>query len=365
MTAQAAIAATSGSNLPCFVELPQPGAPAHGEVLCRTLQLGICGTDREILASKKPWTPQGESFLALGHECLARVEAVGVGVTKFRVGQLVVPTVRRPLISSPIRPDMLAFGEYIERGIVKHHGFSQPLWLEQPEFLLPVEPELADAAVFAEPQSVAEKAVNEAIAVQRGRLGEQIWTDPPPQVLVTGQGPIAFAALIACITRNWPVTMMGRDAGESYRVELARDLGAASYVSFEESRLDGGDVERNGFDLLLECTGSDEVLLYASQSLVSRGVAVWLGAARDPQPATHNVDRLMRIAILRNHIHLGSVNAAMRDFVDALDHLRMLQYERPASVARLFTKRVAFEDSLVEYTSREPQSVKVVVHFAE
>lgn len=363
MTSQTAIAATRGSNQPGFVNLPMPAVPASGEVLCRTLQLGVCGTDREILASKKPWPPDGETVLALGHECLARVEAVGEGVPNLIAGQLVVPTVRRPLRASPIRTDMLAFGEYTERGIVKQHGFSQALWLERPEFLLPVEPGLANVAVFAEPQSVAEKAVNEAIAVQRGRLGEQTWSDQPPRVLVTGQGPIAFAALIACIARNWPVTMTGRDRDQTFRANLARDLGAATYLSLAEADLEERDAQRDGFDLLLECTGSDEVLLRASQSLASRGVAVWLGAARDPQPASRNVERLMRNAILRNHIHLGTVNSAMRDFVDALDHLRMLQSDRPDAIARLFTKRVAFADSLIEYSSREPQSVKVVVDF--
>ena len=363
MIVQRAIAAKVGSDRPSFQVLPRPLAPARDEVLCRTLQLGICGTDREILASRNPSTPDGENHLVLGHECLACVESVGDEVEGFRAGQLVVPTVRRPLSPSSMRVDMLPCGEYTERGIVKQHGFSQPLWREKPEFLLPVEDDLAEVAVYTEPQAVAEKAVNEAIAVQRGRLGEQVWKIPPPRVLVTGQGPIAFAALIACRARHWPVTVLGRDQDETYRTRLARDLGATQYLSLARAGLGQVDADRDGYDLLLECTGSGEVLLQASQSLAARGVAVWLGAARDSQPGERNVQRLMRHAVLRNHLHLGSVNAAPRDFADGLAHLRALRQERPETIARLFTSRMTFDEALNEYTTRRAQTIKVVIEF--
>ena len=363
MEMQRAIAAKIGSSEPVFVDVPRPEAPGDGEVLCRTLQLGICGTDREILASKQPWVPDGEDYLVLGHECLARVEAVGLGVTGFVPGDLVVPTVRRPLRDSNIRIDMLSFGDYTERGIVKQHGFSQPLWLERPEFLLPIEEELADIAVFAEPQSVAEKAVNEALLLQQSRLGQDVWSDPPPRVLVTGQGPIAFAALIACSARGWPVTMMGRDRGTTCRISLASNLGAESYVPLEEADLNLANHQRDGYDLLLESTGSDEVLLESSLAVAPRGVAVWLGASREPRSRPHNVSRLMRHAILRNHLHLGTVNSAERDFQDALQHLRQLRQRLPEVVSRIVTDKVGLDWSLVEFTGRQVQSVKVVVSY--
>ena len=80
------VASFVGSTAPRFVDLPEPGEPATGQVLCRTLELGICGTDRDILASAQPWTAPQSEFLVLGHECLARVEAVGPGVLNLRPG---------------------------------------------------------------------------------------------------------------------------------------------------------------------------------------------------------------------------------------------------------------------------------------
>ncbi len=360
---QRAIGAEVGSSQPIFVDVRSPGAPGDGEVLCRTLQLGICGTDREILTSEQPFLPDDENFLVLGHECLARVEAVGAGVEQLSPGELVVPTVRRPSAASDIRVDMLSFGDYTERGIVRQHGFSQPLWVDREEFLLPIDPSLADVAVFTEPQAVAEKAVNEALALQRARLADDTWTAPPPRVLVTGQGPIAFAALIAGVARGWPVAMMGRDTGDTFRVGLARALGAESYAPLHEADLTPADVDRDGYDLLLECTGNDHVLLSASAALASRGVAVWLGASRNPRPQPHNLARLMRHGVVRNHLHVGSVNAAPRDFADAVTHLNQFLINRPHDIRRLITSKVDFDQSLNHFTTRRPQGIKVVVEY--
>src|SRR5438046_2471465 len=104
-----AIAARTGSTRPVLLDVAAPSSPSPGQVLCRTLQLGVCGTDREILLSGKPWTPAGENRLVLGHECLARIEAVGSGVSDYRPGDLVVPVVRRPLAGQTRRADLLPF----------------------------------------------------------------------------------------------------------------------------------------------------------------------------------------------------------------------------------------------------------------
>src|SRR5437773_8979723 len=92
-----AVAASPGSTRPMRVDVAPPDAPSPGQVLCRTLELGVCGTDREILLSGNPWTPIGENRLILGHECLGRIEEAGSGVSDYRTGDLVIPVVRRPL----------------------------------------------------------------------------------------------------------------------------------------------------------------------------------------------------------------------------------------------------------------------------
>jgi glucose 1-dehydrogenase len=178
-------------------------------------------------------------------------------------------------------------------------------------------------------------------------------------VLVTGMGPIGFTAVLAAVARGWPATMLGRDEPSSFRARLVQRLGGRYQpLAGSEST---NDVERDGFDLLLECTGSDNALLQASTLVRSCGVIVWLGSNRVPQPATHNVDRLVRDGLLRNHLHLGCVNAAPRDFGDALSHLQQLARDHRRELTALITARVHPDQSLWHFEHRQPQGIKTVV----
>jgi threonine dehydrogenase-like Zn-dependent dehydrogenase len=429
------VASFVGSTSPRFVDLPDPREPNAGQVLCRTLELGICGTDRDILASGQPWTAPASQYLVLGHECLARVELVGPGVDSLRTGDLVVPLVRRALplplkdddgkgtwfgpSASPSRPsfrgsasqraasealpraaeteaetailadparqslasspcpgrawaregregmrrvDLLPFGHYVERGILSEHGFSLPFWLDEPQYLLPIEPGFRPLAVFTEPQAVAEKAANEALRLQQARLGYDAWAAEPPRVLVTGLGPIAFAAAIASVSRGWPTTVCGRDAPDTARARLASELGAG-YRSMSDIDFDSLDVERDGFDLVLECTGSEEVILKTARVMASCAVMVWLGSSRIQQAAELNVARLIRDGLVRNQIFLGSVNAAVRDFYDAMSHLRQMHAAKPQALAAVITARIAPDDALWHFEHRQPQGIKTVVAY--
>jgi len=359
-----AIAATTGSTSPTMVDVASPRDPRDGELLCRTLELGVCGTDREILNSARPWTPVGEDRLILGHECLARIEAIGSGVSDFRTGDLVVPVVRRPLAGQTRRVDLLPFGAFVERGIVREHGFSQPLWLDRPEHLFRVPAEIVDLAVLTEPLTCAEKACNEALVLSRARLSNDVWAaSAPPRVLVTGMGPIGFAGVLAALARSWPVTMLGRDERNTFRAQLVERLGGR-YLPMDSRELESSDIETAGHDLLLECTGSEAVLIKASSLIRSCGVIVWLGSNRVPQPTTHNVQKLIRDGLLRNHIHVGSVNAAPRDFDDALNHLSLLANDRREELAALITARVSPDNALWHYEHREPQGIKTVVMYS-
>ena len=357
------IAAFPGSRIPRFVDAPQVGEPAAGEVLCRTLELGVCGTDREILLSESPWLPANEPHLILGHECLARIEIIGSDVLDFSVGDLVVPAVRRPFVGQARRLDLLPFGTFTERGIVQEHGFSVPRFLDRPAHLYRVDHAIACFAVLTEPLAVAEKGANEAHVLHQARLGADVWKNQPPRVLITGQGPIAFAAILAGVSRGWTTVLAGRDEPDTFRSQLVRELGS-EYWSLRERDLAAiDDVEQQGFDLILECTGNDDLTLAAAATLRSCGIMVWLGSSRVPEARPHNVERLMRDGLLRNNLFLGSVNCAPRDFHDALAHLAWWKDHNAAALGKLITARVRPEEALWHYEHRQSQGIKTVVQF--
>ena len=158
--------------------------------------------------------------------------------------------------------------------------------------------------------------------------------------------------------------MLGRDEPRTFARELARAARRPSIVPLSERASPTDDIERDGYDLLLECTGSDEVMLHGCGAgpLVRRDRLA--GQLARSQPAMHNVQRLMREGLLRNHIHLGCVNAAPRDFHDALAHLGQLATDRRAGLLALITARVRPADSLWHYEHRQPQGIKTVLMYA-
>src|SRR5262249_60966340 len=54
-------------------------AESDGSVLVRSLALGVCGTDREILNGSYGFAPPGQQRLILGHESLGPVQAAPHG----------------------------------------------------------------------------------------------------------------------------------------------------------------------------------------------------------------------------------------------------------------------------------------------
>ncbi|HAL14400.1 MAG TPA: hypothetical protein DCP67_11360 [Planctomycetaceae bacterium] len=360
------IAAFKGQQNPVLVDAISPEPLSSNQVRCETVLLGICGTDREILHSLTPGCPENDDFLVLGHECLARVVETANDVDGLSRGDLVVPAVRRPtgVDASVIqrRVDMMPWGCYVERGIVGEHGFSLPTWNDQPDYLFHVPEHIADVAVLAEPISVSEKAVREAEQIQAARLGD-IWQQRPPRVLVTGLGPIAFAAVIACRSRDWPVTVYGRDPADSFRASLATEFDA-KYLNQDDWNWDDADLDRDGFDLILECTGSDQVAIKTALALSSCGIMVWEGCSRTPESADHNLSLIMRNAILRNHVFLGTVNNAPQDMQSGVDFLVSLDDKYGHAIRKMITNRVTPENSLWHYQNREPQGIKTIVEYS-
>ena len=64
-------------------------------VLVRSLALGVCGTDRELVAGDYGQPPQGRERLVIGHESLGRVIRAP-GSSGLETGDLVVGIVRHP-----------------------------------------------------------------------------------------------------------------------------------------------------------------------------------------------------------------------------------------------------------------------------
>src|SRR5262245_38172582 len=240
-------------GIACSARLEEVAEPAEsdGPVLVRTLALGVCGTDREILNGSYGFAPPGQQRLVLGHESLGVIETApdGCGLVP---GDLVVGVVRRPdpepCVACAIGEwDMCRNGRYTERGIKERHGYGAERFRIEPEFAIRIDPELGILGVLLEPASILAKAWDHI-----ERIGHRARAWQPKVLLVTGAGPIGLLAALMGMQRGLDVHVLDHNKGGP-KEAIVRDLGG-TYHS------DPSALERLAPDILIECTGVPAVI---------------------------------------------------------------------------------------------------------
>jgi threonine dehydrogenase-like Zn-dependent dehydrogenase len=304
-------------------------AAREGEVLVRTLEVGVCGTDREISEGLFGVPPDEEPLLVLGHEALAVVEQDGYGFTR---GQLVTATVRRScghcIACAEDSPDSCLSGDYSERGITRLHGYDRELVAEDPEQLVAIPRSLGRLGVLAEPTSICERALRHARTIG----GRQPWQ--LERALVIGAGAIGLLTtylLRLADVEVWTASLEPEN-------ELVEQSGAR-YVSTPDEELS----ELGTFDLVVEAAGNAQLMARTLGLLRRSGVACLLGI--DPRDQTVEIDGavLGMDTILENRVLFGSVNAHRQDWLAAVDDLAEARERWPEALGQFVTLRVPLD----------------------
>lgn len=182
-----------------LIDAPEPALRGPQDVKLKMMDIGVCGTDKEICSFEYGTPPQGSDHLILGHESLGQVVEVGAQVKTLKPGDLVVTIVRRPCGDPHCVPcrvgrqDFCVTGGFKERGINGLHGFMTEKVVDEERFMNLVPAELRDVAVLAEPLTIAEKSLFQVWDIQARlpwacrhdqhphRQGEKI---PPPRSVI-------------------------------------------------------------------------------------------------------------------------------------------------------------------------------------
>ena len=310
-------------------EVPEP-PESDGPVLVRTLALGVCGTDREILDGRYGFAPPGQQRLILGHESLGAVEAAPEGCG-LAPGDLVVGVVRRPdpvpcVACAAGEWDMCRNGRYTERGIKERHGYGAERFRIEPEFAIRIDPALGILGVLLEPASILAKAWDYA-----ERIGHRARAWQPRTLLVTGAGPIGLLA-----------ALMGKQ----------RDLGG-TYHS------DPSSLERLAPDILMECTGAAALIRGCLDATAAAGIVCLTGVTEPGKVFDLDIGRLNRTIVLDNNVVFGTVNANRRHYEMAAAALARADKNW---LSRLITRSVPVErwSEALEYRKGE---IKVIIDF--
>lgn len=319
-------------------DLAEPVLSSPDDVLFRIHEVGVCGTDREMVAFRMRRPENDVPQLVIGHEALGQVVAVGAAVQDFKPGDWVAPMIRRPCVPACRscargRPDLCLTGGYTERGLFGADGYFTEFAVDPAAYLVRVPERMARFAVLMEPLSVVEKAIGRALAIRQ--TGENA-------ALVLGAGPIGILAALVLQARGFRVRLFSLEPEDHPRIRLLRDQGV-EYVTQMEGRA----------DLIVEAAGAAELALEGVRLLAPAGIFVALGAG-EARGEFSFID-----LIVGNQTVFGSVNASRESFDSALADLDAI----PEAALEGMIRRFAFGDyrnTLIEPSSPEAKFVHVV-----
>lgn len=343
------------------LRLLEVGAPDPGDadVLLEVQEVGICGTDRDIVAGFYGEPPPGSSHLVLGHESICRVSALGKRVSGLKRGELVVPTVRRgcPQMCLSCRSgesDMCLTGDYREHGIKGLHGFASDRAVSDHRFLVKLPESLEKVGVLLEPLSIVEKALAQVERIQAARMKR--WR--PEKALVLGSGPVGLLATAILRLRGLEVHTVATRPAQSIKARLAESTGAR-YINSRERPL--GALEHR-YDIVLEVTGNVGVALEAQSLTRLNGIVSYLGIYRE-QVASEDAGMIFTNLVLGNRVHFGSVNANRSYFESGVSDMARIQKVWPGLLGRMITRRARPEEFADAYSSADEEEIKTVVDF--
>jgi len=356
-----------------LIECEAPSIVHPTDVMLRMLDVGICGTDREICSFEYGTPPTAAEHLVLGHESLGEVIDVGSAVKRVKVGDLVVPMVRRPcrhevcVACRQERQDFCYTGEFHERGIKEAHGFMTEFVVDDEQFMNVVPHELRDVAVLVEPLTIAEKALAQVRQVQQRLPWACTFTPAGPQqhchrAVVIGAGPVGLLGAMALIHSGFETTVYSRGAAPNAKAALVESIGGR-YVDAETIPV--SDLPRlvGNIDLIYEAAGASKVAFEAMAVLGTNGIFTFTGVPGRKAPIEVDTDLIMRNLVLKNQVVLGTVNAGRETFEDAIADLAAFHRRWPAAVRSLITGRFPLSAHR-ELLLGQPAGIKNVLTFA-
>ncbi len=364
-----ALALVPGTKTIRMVDRPEPRIGAPDEVKMRIVRVGICGTDREEASGGRALAPEGKQDLVIGHEMFGQVVEAGDQVTRVKPGDYAVFTVRRGcgkcLPCAMNRSDMCRTGDYHERGIWGLDGYETELVVDKEQYVVRVPNELEAIGVLAEPLSVAEKAIDEAVRLQFARLPDALATPlwlGGKRCLVAGMGPIGLLGALALVVRGAEVYGLDIVDENTPRPQWLASIGG-HYVDGRKVPADKVDDTLGKMDLIFEAAGVASLAFNLLDALGQDGVYVLTGIPGGDRPLQIQGAELMRQLVLMNQVMVGSVNAARDHFQMAVDDLGLAQERWGDHVAKLITNRHPASDFETALFQHEADEIKVVLEW--
>lgn len=331
--------------------------PDDGEVLIRTLYVGIDGSDRRIAAGEIGGdVPEGDDHLVIGHEAVGVVE--DANGTELDEGTVVAPLVRRSLDSSSRfakngELDMAPPESFHERGIIGAHGYMSEFFTSEPGYLVTVPKSRSEYGFFVEPTSILEKSLDQTFAARTG------FDWQPESAFVLGNGNLGLLALVRLETGDEfdQTYCLGRRDRPDPTIDLIEKVGS-TYVDSRETPVDSFAEVHQPADYIFETTGYPKHAIDAVHALGPNGIATLQGV---PGSATFDIEGgdFHSELVVNNKALLGVVNSRKAHFQAAAEWL----CDVPETVLDDLVTGTYGVDEVHRAFEDSPETIKIVISF--
>lgn len=319
--------------------------PSENEVLIRVTRAGVCGSDVHIFHGD---SPIASTPVIQGHEFMGVVDALGEKVSRFNVGQRVVV---QPLLfcgdCTSCRRGIPHICENLTvLGVNRNGAFAEYVSVPEDTVFTLADELPDDVGVLSEPFSIGFHAC------QRGSF------KPSDRVLVIGGGPIGFYSAITArelgatqITLSEPLAAR-RELIDSFKIEVVDPLLPGTLPELHER------TNAEGYDLVIETSGTAKGLDFASQAASVGGRIVTLGF-----PAKNYADYNITRGIVRELSLIGSRVCTRQQFEQTLELLTNLYGRGQFDLSSLVTAPRGLNDvsSSIEDVGSGTECAKILI----
>jgi D-arabinitol dehydrogenase (NADP+) len=286
--------------------------PAEGEVLVKVMSCGVCGTDVHIYRGNY----MGAYPVIPGHEFAGVVERLGRNVEEFKLGASVAiePNVSCDSCMNCLKNRQNFCLNWQGIGVTRPGGMAQYA-VAPAKNVFDISGISFDQGAFVEPLS----------CVLHGIQKTQI--SLASRVLIIGAGPIGLLLFQAASLQGAAkVTVVEKNP---HRVTFAKEMGARNVFH----KLD--EVEKDGFDTVIDATGAISVMQEAIKYVRPGGTILFFGVA-NPEDAM----QVHPFELFRKEVTLVSSYTSVRNSFQAIDLLR----SGKISVERLISHRLPLSE---------------------
>ena len=358
-------------------ELPMPEIREGDDVLIGIKEVGLDGTDFNIVRYGLQDISDDRDSIVLGHEGVGVVEAVGKDVKSLVRGDVVVITVRRgcgqcePCAHN--QSDMCTTGLFKERGIHKLDGLLTQFVVDKEQYVVKVPPEAVKLAVLTEPLSIVEKGIQELRIIQ-SRLP---WFCPHTDhewmstdwggckvALVVGAGPLGLLATALIRMARAYTYVADILPGDHPKANLVSALGA-HYIDARakspESLVSFCCTPTGQLNVIFEASGAAEEALRLVPLMSRSSIYAMTGIPRGDMEIQLDAALLVRRIVRYNQVVFGSVNSNRRHFEMALKDLEPINKRFDRVLDRLITRRIKLADYQQAFGNSQEGQIKTVI----